>query len=232
MSGIADRYRRFVVDGRPVATGFVAVADAWACTNPSAGRGLTVGFLHALRLRDALRAHGDDPRALVEEFDRRTEAEITPWYEAQIAVDRARFGDMEALREGREPTPPASDLARRFGGLMSSIAANPDLFRDALEYIGTVTPLQEILERPAVIQRLAAAREALKDTPRPPIPGPTPESAAPDRELRRRLGVSPARSGRTSTSQASHVPADTRPRTRASRATVRPCTTIEKTTTL
>jgi len=173
MSGIADRYRRFVVDGRPVATGFVAVADAWACTNPSAGRGLTVGFLHALRLRDVLRAHGGDPRVLVEEFDRRTQAEITPWYEAQIANDRARFGEMVALREGRAPAPPAHDLARRFAGLMASIAANPDLFRDALEYIGTVTPLQEILERPAVIQRMAAAREALKDKPRPPIPGPT-----------------------------------------------------------
>jgi len=80
---------------------------------------------------------------------------------------------MVALREGREPTPPVNDLARRFGGLMASIAANPDLLRDALEYIGTVTSLQEILERAAVIQRLAAAREALKDTPRPPIPGPT-----------------------------------------------------------
>jgi len=173
MSGIADRYRRFVVDGTPVATGLAAVADAWACTNPSAGRGLTVGFLHALRLRDALRTHGDDPRALVEEFDRRTQAEITPWYEAQIAVDRARFGEMVALREGREPAPPAHELARRFGALMASIVASPDLFRDALEYIGTVTPLQEVLERPTVIQRMAAAREALKDRPRPPIPGPT-----------------------------------------------------------
>jgi hypothetical protein len=37
MSGIVGRYRRFVVDGSSVATGFVAVADAWACTNPSAG---------------------------------------------------------------------------------------------------------------------------------------------------------------------------------------------------
>ena len=37
MSGIVDRYRRFAVDGRPVATGFVAVADASACTNPSGG---------------------------------------------------------------------------------------------------------------------------------------------------------------------------------------------------
>ena len=125
MSGIADRYRRFVVDGTPVATGFVGVADAWACTNPSAGRGLTVGFLHALRLRDAVRAHGDNPRALVEDFDRRTEADIAPWYHAQIAVDRARFGDMVAIREGREPAPPANELARRIGGLFSSMAAEP-----------------------------------------------------------------------------------------------------------
>ena len=56
---------------------------------------------------------------------------------------------------------------------MSSIVASPDLFRDALEYVGTVTPVQEILERPDVVQRMAAAREALKGTPRPPIPGPT-----------------------------------------------------------
>src|SRR4029077_4851650 len=44
MSGVLDRYRRFVVDGAPVVTGFLAVADAWASTNPTAGRGVTVGF--------------------------------------------------------------------------------------------------------------------------------------------------------------------------------------------
>jgi 2-polyprenyl-6-methoxyphenol hydroxylase-like FAD-dependent oxidoreductase len=173
MSGIADRYRRFVVDGLPVATGFVAVADAWACTNPSAGRGLTVGFLHALRLRDAVRAHGDDPRALVEDFDRRTEADIAPWYHAQIAVDRMRFGEMVAIREGRDPTPPSNELAHGIAGLMSSIPASPDLLRDALEYIGTLTPVQEILARPEVGQRIAAARTAMKGLPRPAMPGPS-----------------------------------------------------------
>ena len=172
MSGIADRYRRFLVDGTPVATGFVGIADAWACTNPSAGRGLTVGFLHALRLRDAVRAHGDNPRALVHDFDRRTETDIAPWYHAQIAVDRARFGDMVAIREGREPAPPATELGRRIGSLLSTMAADPDLFRDAMEYVGTVTPVQQILERPQVVQRIAAAREAMKAAPRPPIPGP------------------------------------------------------------
>jgi 2-polyprenyl-6-methoxyphenol hydroxylase-like FAD-dependent oxidoreductase len=172
MSGIADRYRRFIVDGSPVATGFVAVADAWACTNPSAGRGLTVGLLHALRLRDAIRAHGDSPRALVEDFDRRSEAEIAPWYHAQRAVDLTRFGEMEAIREGRETPPPPNELARRIAALMGSIAASPDLFRDVLEYVGTITPVQEILARPAVVERLAEAREAMKHMRRAPLPGP------------------------------------------------------------
>ena len=175
MSGIADRYRRFVVDGAPVATGFVAIADAWACTNPSAGRGLTVGMLHGLQLRNALRAHADNPRALVEDFDRRTEAEMAPWYQAQIAVDRARFAEMEAVREGRERPKPATELGRRIGELMSLLGADPDLFRAALEYVATITPIQKILDRPDVVQRTAAAREAVKNTPRPPSAGPTRE---------------------------------------------------------
>jgi 2-polyprenyl-6-methoxyphenol hydroxylase-like FAD-dependent oxidoreductase len=171
MSGIVDRYRRFVVDGAPVVTGFVAVADAWACTNPSAGRGLTVGFLQALRLRDAIREAAGDPRALVEEYDRRTEAEITPWYHAQIAIDRARFAEMEALREGREP-PAADGLARAIGQLFGAMAVDPELYRCALEYVGTLTPVQAILARAGVQEAIAAARAVLKEAPPPRIPGP------------------------------------------------------------
>jgi 2-polyprenyl-6-methoxyphenol hydroxylase-like FAD-dependent oxidoreductase len=172
MSGVVDRYRRFVVEGSPVVTGLVAVADAWACTNPSAGRGLTVGFLQALRLRDVLRDVGDRPGAFVEEFDRRTEAEITPWYDAQIAVDRARFAEMEALRAGQKPPPPSDELARRILSLFSAMGASSDLFRAALEYVGTVTPVQQILQRADVMEGIRVAREAMQNAPRPPIPGP------------------------------------------------------------
>ncbi len=35
MGGIVDRYRRFRIGDRPVATGIASVADACACTNPS-----------------------------------------------------------------------------------------------------------------------------------------------------------------------------------------------------
>jgi hypothetical protein len=33
------------MDGVPVATGIVSVGDAWACTNPSLGRGITMGLM-------------------------------------------------------------------------------------------------------------------------------------------------------------------------------------------
>jgi glycine/D-amino acid oxidase-like deaminating enzyme len=53
---------------------FLAVADAWAWTNPSAGRGLTVGFAGAAAGRPSRRAR--HPQDLVEEFDGRTEVEM------------------------------------------------------------------------------------------------------------------------------------------------------------
>lgn len=172
MSGVVDRYRRFVVDGSPVATGFVSVADAWACTNPSAGRGLTVGLMHAVRLRDVLRDAPDDPGALAREFHEKTEAEIAPWFHAQIAVDRARFAEIEALRAGREPPQPVDHLSRLLASLFTAMAADPDLFRAALEYTGTITPIQEILQRPGVIQRIRAAMDAMRDSVPMSMPGP------------------------------------------------------------
>ena len=173
MSGIVDRYRRLVVDGAPVATGFVAVADAWACTNPSAGRGLTVGMLHGAQLRDTLRNSDRSARGLVEEFDARTERHIRPWYDAQIAADRMRFAEMNALRDGHAPAPPADGLANGIQALMSTMAFDPDLFRAGLEYVGTITPIQQILARPIVTEAISQAGEALKQRTSSPLPGPT-----------------------------------------------------------
>lgn len=110
MAGILDRYRRFTVDGRPVVTGLAAVGDAWACTNPSAGRGLSVGLLHAQQLRHVVREHLDDPARFAEAWDERTERVVAPFYWNQVAADRRRAAEMTALREGieqeaREPPP-------------------------------------------------------------------------------------------------------------------------------
>jgi 2-polyprenyl-6-methoxyphenol hydroxylase-like FAD-dependent oxidoreductase len=172
MSGVLDRYRRFVVDGCPVATGFFAVADAWACTNPSAGRGLTVGFKHAVRLRDILHRGDADPYALAEEFHAITETEIAPWYWSQIADDRTRIAEITAVREGRQPPPPADELAQLIIDLRRFTRVDPDIARASLEYHGTLTPIQEIADRPDLRDKLTAVKQSINDAPPPAIPGP------------------------------------------------------------
>lgn len=97
MARLEDRYRGFVVDGKPVATGAVAVADARACSNPANGRGASIGMLHGLTLRDELRTAGqDDPAAVADAFRAATAAKIQPWYRATLTTDRHRLGEIEA----------------------------------------------------------------------------------------------------------------------------------------
>ena len=53
---IEDRVRHLDGAGGPVATGIVAIGDAAACTNPSVGRGASIGLLQATCLRDVVRS--------------------------------------------------------------------------------------------------------------------------------------------------------------------------------
>lgn len=129
MSGLNDRYRRFTVGGRPVATGVAAVGDAYACTNPSNGRGMTLGLVHVQRLRDVTSTYLDDPAEFAQVWDAVTEAELTPWYRENVQEDRARIGQMEALRNGLEPMPPRSGSAALLQALLAAVARDAEAFR-------------------------------------------------------------------------------------------------------
>jgi 2-polyprenyl-6-methoxyphenol hydroxylase-like FAD-dependent oxidoreductase len=100
MAKIEDRIRDFAPGGQPVVTGVVAVADSWSCTNPSLGRGATVGLLHALALRDQLR-QPQDPWLLASEWSERTREVVEPWYRATKAYDGHRLQEIQALVDGR-----------------------------------------------------------------------------------------------------------------------------------
>ncbi|MDQ3643696.1 MAG: FAD-dependent oxidoreductase, partial [Actinomycetota bacterium] len=155
-AGVLDRYRRFVVDGRPVATGVAAVGDAWACTNPSAGRGVTVGLLHAQLLRDTIRSDFDDPEAFVRAWDSVTEAQVAPYYWSQITADRARFAQMDALRRG-EPPPPGDPTA---AAISAAMLRDPDVFRGVIE-AGTCLALpDEVFSRPGFMDKVQAHARA------------------------------------------------------------------------
>lgn len=167
MGGILDRYRRFVIDGIPVATGLATVGDAWACTNPSAGRGLSVGLVHAQRLRDTLRSYRD-PLSFALEWDRVTETELAPFYWNQLAADRARHENMAALREGRTTDVRVSVLPPQYADATRAMLYDADVFRAVVETMGCLALPEEVFARPGIWDKVqATAGEPMS------LPGPT-----------------------------------------------------------
>jgi flavin-dependent dehydrogenase len=165
MAGIVDRYRRFVVDGSPVATGVLAVGDAWSCTNPSAGRGLSLGLVQAALLRDALRDGSADPVELALRYDAATESQLTPFFRGQEEADRDRLAEMDAYREGRPV--PAQD--ERLSRLWTAAGRSADAFRGLMEDVGCLAHRDDVMARPEV----AAAMAEHGSASRRPFPGPT-----------------------------------------------------------
>ena len=53
-----------------------------------------------------------------------------------------------------------------------TMIAGPDLFRLAIEYVATITPVQEVLHRPGVAEAIGRAQAAMRNAPPPPMPGP------------------------------------------------------------
>jgi len=168
MAGVLDRFRRLVVDGRPVATGLVAVGDAMACTNPSGGRGMTLGLMGVRHLRDVIGSHIENPHRLAQTWDAVAQAELVPWYRETVEEDRDRFAEIEALRRGAEP-PPVSGLALLRRALLGALFRDPDAFRAAVAWRGCITRLEETF---ADRDFAAHILEIARDGGPPPLPVP------------------------------------------------------------
>jgi 2-polyprenyl-6-methoxyphenol hydroxylase-like FAD-dependent oxidoreductase len=153
MGGLVDRYRRLSRDGRPLVTGVALLADAFSCTNPSLGRGISLGLMHARSLRDTVASMDGDPLVFAEAWDAITEQESTPWYRETLDEDRARLAEMEALREGREPPPPSEATVLR-DALITAALGDADLFRTYLDSRACIARLGESLADPAAAARV------------------------------------------------------------------------------
>ncbi len=102
MAGLLNRWREYVVDGRPLALGVFPIGDALMCTNPLYGRGCSTAFWSAHLLGEALAANPDDPLAQAQAYDAAVRAELRPWYRATVLQDA----------EARPCAPPRSSPAR------------------------------------------------------------------------------------------------------------------------
>jgi 2-polyprenyl-6-methoxyphenol hydroxylase-like FAD-dependent oxidoreductase len=162
MAKIEDRHRSFVIDGEPVATGIAAVGDAWACTNPSVGRGSTIGLLHAVALRDLLREPAEDPVTFARAWHDATVQTVEPWYRSTLGYDRHRLGEIEALRSGAvyETEDPvyAITKALEFGAM-----SDPDLLRAYLSVASMTALPEEAVAAPGVFEKVLAIGDDWRD---------------------------------------------------------------------
>ena len=154
MAKIEDRIRNFWPGGRPIATGVLAVGDAWACTNPSVGRGASIGMLHATVLRDTLREAGADPAGLAEAFGAATAEKVEPWYRSTLAFDRGRLDEMAVLAAGGT----VADVPAEYGtikALQASMMKDPDCFRAFLDVAMVLNTPAEVMSRPGLEEKVA-----------------------------------------------------------------------------
>jgi len=170
MAGIEDRHRRLVVDGDPVATGVVAVGDAWACTNPSVGRGASMALIQGRLLRDLLcETDPADHDKLARRFDEANSQVVEPLYRATLWNDRHRLAEMAADAAGTayrtdDPRWPVSKA------LFAAGLVDPDLARGYASIAAFIATPDEVLGAPGMVEKVIALGMG---APQYPIPGPT-----------------------------------------------------------
>ncbi|MGA2522342.1 MAG: FAD-dependent oxidoreductase, partial [Acidimicrobiales bacterium] len=165
MAKIEDRHRTFEVEGQPVVTGVVAVADAWACTNPSVGRGASIGLLHVLALRDTLRTHPlDDPSSFSSAWTEATATTVEPWYRSTVTFDRHRLADIDGEIRGEpyRPDSPEWDMSQALG---AAGGQDPDCLRAGVAIAGLLQLPDEVLARPGLLDKIVALGGGWRDAP-------------------------------------------------------------------
>jgi hypothetical protein len=180
MAGIEDRYRRLAIDGQPVASGVVAVGDAWACTNPSVGRGAALALVHARLLRDLLRETDPaDHDKFARRFGELTAHAAEPLYRATLWYDRHRLAEIDADIAG----PPYRTDDQRWlisKALFAASLADPDLTRAYTAVASFIATPDEVLTPPGVLDRVVALGMAARSTRCPARPVANCSTRSPD----------------------------------------------------
>ncbi len=148
IANIEDVRRHYVPEGQPVATGIVPLADAWSCTNPSLGRGLSLGLAHAAALRSMLRQGAlDEPGLLPGRWADATAASTGPYVDETLRFDGHRLAEIEAIIGGRSYE--ADDpVWSGYKSLVASGPATPELLRASLDVTMLFRTVGDVLADP------------------------------------------------------------------------------------
>ena len=143
---------------RPATLGrLVALGDAHAVTNPLLGRGVTIGALSAVTLRDSIRAADDVPEAL-DRYQNGYAERVAGWVDSSVwltghraaelqaqaagepyRTDDARWAMTVALRAGALQDPVLARASTLVGGMLADAAevfADPEVRNRCSRYLG------------------------------------------------------------------------------------------------
>ncbi len=136
----------------PAAVGrLVALGDAHAVTNPVLGRGVTIGALSAVTLRESIRAADDVPEALAR-YQTGYAERVAGWVDSSVWLTRHRAAELRALAAGEpyQTDDPrwAMTVALRVGALQ-----DPVLARGSTLVGGMLADAAEVFADPEVRNR-------------------------------------------------------------------------------
>jgi 2-polyprenyl-6-methoxyphenol hydroxylase-like FAD-dependent oxidoreductase len=176
LARIENRSRTLLCDGKPVVRGLALVGDSAMHTNPSLGRGVSMAYIQAQRLAEALAEGDPTSAAFVLAFEAQRSRDLGVWFDGQAQVDSDRVRQMDAALAGAEPESSEDPVGRFFAGAEAVAAKNPTVAR-ALGRMGhmLITP-QEFAADPVV--RAAVSEYLEAGGPLPSITGPTRETFA------------------------------------------------------
>jgi len=153
--------RRLVNDGTPVITGLLPVGDAVCTTNPTFGRGLSLGAWGAADLVDVLTEHPDDPARQSVALDERIADHVAPYYGDQAKVDSARLAMMRhSVFDSPLPFPSAQDTELTFPALRAAAMVNETAFRAFWALMGMLRRPDDVYSDPALAAAVDQARDA------------------------------------------------------------------------
>jgi 2-polyprenyl-6-methoxyphenol hydroxylase-like FAD-dependent oxidoreductase len=173
MAATANTTRLFMAEGRPCATGMVPIGDAWGFTNPSLGRGVTLGIMHAVDIAPVITGNLEDPVGMAEAWDRETEVRAAPWHDATVQFDRVRGPEVEAYRLALpDPHDPTDPMVSGFRAFASAAHYDTEVLTWFGEQAGCITLPMEVARREGAFDRVLEVAMA-----NPPYMTPGPDRA-------------------------------------------------------